>query len=134
MSGVAETSILTSAIALIRYKLNARRSRQKLLDDISSPIGQIITMEEVSWHDKIQDCWIIIYDRVYDVTDFLDQHPGGADLLLEYAGRDASVAFRGSGHSQDSLQMLTKYYVGDLPIEERIFRKANGYQLSDMPL
>lgn len=32
-----------------------------------------ITLEEVSWHDHAKDCWIIIYDRVYDVTDFLEE-------------------------------------------------------------
>lgn len=30
-----------------------------------------IDLEEVSNHDSIDDCWIIIYDRVYDVTNFL---------------------------------------------------------------
>jgi hypothetical protein len=31
----------------------------------------IISMDQVSWHDHCSDCWIVIYDRVYDVTDFL---------------------------------------------------------------
>lgn len=34
---------------------------------------RIITLEEVSWHDTPKDCWIVVYDRVYDVTDFLDE-------------------------------------------------------------
>lgn len=33
---------------------------------------QIITLEEVSDHDNSNDCWIIIYDRVYDITKFSD--------------------------------------------------------------
>jgi len=32
-----------------------------------------ITLEEVSEHDSREDCWIVIYDRVYDVTSFLDR-------------------------------------------------------------
>lgn len=32
-----------------------------------------ITLDEVSWHDTPGDCWIIVYDRVYDITDFLDE-------------------------------------------------------------
>lgn len=32
---------------------------------------KIYTLEEVSWHDTPDDCWIVIYDRVYDITDFL---------------------------------------------------------------
>lgn len=34
---------------------------------------RIITMEEVSWHEEPNDCWVIIFDRVYDVTDFLHE-------------------------------------------------------------
>lgn len=34
---------------------------------------KFITMEEVSWHDEPNDCWIIIFDKVYDVTGFLDE-------------------------------------------------------------
>lgn len=39
----------------------------------SSPEERIILLKEVSVHDHAKDCWIIIYDRVYDVTDFLDE-------------------------------------------------------------
>lgn len=37
------------------------------------PLGKIITLEEVSWHDNYDDCWVVIYDRVYDITDFFDE-------------------------------------------------------------
>lgn len=39
----------------------------------TDPEERQITMEEVSWHDNAGDCWIIIYDKVYDITDFLDE-------------------------------------------------------------
>lgn len=32
-----------------------------------------ISLDQVSWHDNYKDCWIVIYDRVYDVTPFLDE-------------------------------------------------------------
>lgn len=38
-----------------------------------SPGERIITLEEVSSHDTNKDCWVVIYDRVYDVTDFLEE-------------------------------------------------------------
>lgn len=34
---------------------------------------RIISIEEVSWHDEPNDCWLIIFDKVYDVTNFLDE-------------------------------------------------------------
>ncbi|XP_018574981.1 cytochrome b5-like [Anoplophora glabripennis] len=91
------------------------------------------SLEEVSWHDTLGDCWIIIYDRIYDVTDFLQEHPGGADILLDYAGRDATVAFRGSGHSSHAIRTLERFCIGELPLAERIFRKPCGFRLSDLP-
>lgn len=40
---------------------------------VSSPAERTITLSEVAWHDSYSDCWVIIYDRVYDITDFLDE-------------------------------------------------------------
>ncbi|KAF5338853.1 hypothetical protein D9758_015577 [Tetrapyrgos nigripes] len=48
-------------------------------------------------------CWIIINNHVYDVTVYLGQHPGGAAIILKYAGRDATLAFEPI-HPQDTLE------------------------------
>ena len=42
------------------------------------------------------------------------QHPGGADIILEYAGGEASAAFWDKGHSPDAHRMLDDYYIGEL--------------------
>jgi cytochrome-b5 reductase len=47
-----------------------------------------ITAAQVSSHSKNNDCWIIIHGKVYDVTKFLQDHPGGEDVLLDLAGSD----------------------------------------------
>lgn len=52
---------------------------------------------------------------------FLLEHPGGEDVILEHAGRDATIAFRGVGHSVLALQALDEYLVGILPNNERIY-------------
>ena len=46
------------------------------------------TLEEVAEHNKPDDCWVIINDRVLDVTKFLEDHPGGDEKILEHAGFD----------------------------------------------
>jgi cytochrome b involved in lipid metabolism len=46
----------------------------------------LITAAQVSTHSKNNDCWIIIHGKVYDVTKFLQDHPGGEEVLLELAG------------------------------------------------
>lgn len=47
---------------------------------------------------------IIIDGLVYDVTSFLEEHPGGADILKSLAGRDASQQFKDIGHSVTAFQ------------------------------
>ncbi|KAA0199140.1 hypothetical protein HAZT_HAZT000066 [Hyalella azteca] len=79
------------------------------------------SLNEVAQHDMMHDCWIVLYDKVYDVTDFLFEHPGGEELMMEHAGRDGTIAFRGVGHSKAALRSLQRYLIGELPSSERIF-------------
>ena len=51
------------------------------------------TREEVAKHKKSTDCWVVVHGQVYDVTNWLARHPGGARLLMHYAGEDATVSF-----------------------------------------
>ncbi|KAF8642316.1 hypothetical protein AX16_009586 [Volvariella volvacea WC 439] len=61
------------------------------------------TLEQVALHNSQSSCWVIIQDQVYDVTEFLSDHPGGADVILKYAGRDATKVYEPI-HPQDALQ------------------------------
>jgi cytochrome b5 len=64
---------------------------------------------------------------------FIFQHPGGKDILMEYAGQDASTAFRSSGHSRNTAKTLDRFLVGELPMHERMYRRPGGMRLSDIP-
>merc|ERR1711939_524066 len=55
--------------------------------------GPSITKEEVAKHNNKQSCWVILHDRVLDVTDFLKDHPGGELAILTFAGKDATEEF-----------------------------------------
>ena len=74
----------------------------------------LYTAEQVAQHDNMQSCWIIINDIVYDVTNFLWEHPGGAETILEWAGADATEAFESIGHSSGARLMLADYAIGRL--------------------
>lgn len=50
-------------------------------------------MAEISKHDKEDDCWIVLYDEVYNLTSFLKDHPGGKESILLYGGKDATEQF-----------------------------------------
>ncbi|XP_071176086.1 cytochrome b5-like [Mytilus edulis] len=88
---------------------------------IISPTTEVVnvqtskyTLTEVADHQDMTSCWIIIENKVYDVTKFLFEHPGGYDILLEHAGRDATCAFEDVGHSRDAIQILQDYCIGDV--------------------
>ncbi|XP_022671171.1 cytochrome b5-like [Varroa jacobsoni] len=70
--------------------------------------------EKVREHASPSDCWIIINQLVYDVTDFLDKHAGGTEILWEHLGYDATLAFIQSGHSGAAYKMLAKFLIGRL--------------------
>ncbi|CDQ64750.1 cytochrome b5 isoform X1 [Oncorhynchus mykiss] len=77
------------------------------------------TLEEVKTHNKRTDAWLIIHDKVYNITSFLAEHPGGEDVLMAQAGTDATVSFEDVGHSKDARAMLIKYYIGELQMDDR---------------
>lgn len=90
---------------------------------------RLISLDEIAWHDTPDDCWFAIYDYVYDCTSFIRDHPGGDDVLLDYAGRDATLAFIGAGHSKFAQKILERYLIGELPPNERLFRIAGGVKV-----
>merc|ERR1712232_561157 len=63
--------------------------------------------EEVANHNRQEDCWVILNDYAYDVTRFLNKHPGGRAIIMKYAGKDASRAFNPL-HRKDIVNVLPK--------------------------
>merc|ERR1712216_534618 len=55
--------------------------------------GKSFTKEDVATHNSKSSCWVILHDRVLDVTDFLKDHPGGELAILTFAGKDATEEF-----------------------------------------
>jgi cytochrome b5 len=80
---------------------------------ISSKLKQY-TLKEVASHCTIESCWMVVFDKVYDLTDFIEYHPGGYEICMEYAGTDATNAFNEKPHTIDAVDMLEKYLIGEL--------------------
>jgi cytochrome b involved in lipid metabolism len=51
------------------------------------------TMEEVQKHNSRESCWTVVRGDVYDLTKWIDKHPGGADKILKLCGKDGTRAF-----------------------------------------
>ncbi|KAJ2874340.1 hypothetical protein GGH93_002468 [Coemansia aciculifera] len=75
------------------------------------------TGEQIQQHATREDIWIVVHGKVYDVTKFLDEHPGGEEVILEHAGIDATEAFEDIGHSDDARDLLKDYFIGDLEVD-----------------
>lgn len=78
----------------------------------------VYTLKQVSAHSTPSDLWVVIYNKVYDITEFVKDHPGGGEVLFDCGGADATEAFEDVGHSQDALDMLGPYLKGSLPPKE----------------
>jgi cytochrome b5 len=77
-------------------------------------MNEIYSLREVAQHDNNRDCWIIINSNIYDVTEFLNDHPAGQDVTLNYAGGDATESFLEIGHSRSAIELLEKFKIGKI--------------------
>lgn len=74
---------------------------------------QEYTVAEVAKHNREDDAWLIIEDRVYNITDYVELHPGG-DKILRNAGGDATEGFFGPQHPTHVFETVKKFQIGTL--------------------
>jgi cytochrome b involved in lipid metabolism len=88
-------------------------------------MSKIINLEELKEHRNSQSLWLAIHDQVYDVTQFIEEHPGGEEVLLEQGGGYATEAFEDVGHSTDARELMKKYHIGKLAESSTENKKSN---------
>ena len=76
---------------------------------------QTYTMADVATHSNESDCWLVIENKVYDVTSFIPNHPGGKEIL-KGCGKDATALFQGEREHQENnaSTYLPTYMIGSL--------------------
>ncbi|KAG2060213.1 cytochrome b5 [Suillus hirtellus] len=87
-------------------------------------MAKVVTYEELKAHSTKDDLYVLIHGEVYDVTKFIDEHPGGDDVILAEAGKDATQAFEDVGHSDEARDLLPPLLVGS-------FEKDGALKISD---
>ncbi|BGP43104.1 fatty acid alpha-hydroxylase [Rhodotorula kratochvilovae] len=104
----------------------------------ASKRSRIYLREDVARHNKAGDCWVVCNDKIYDVSHFVDDHPGGDDLILAWAGKDVTAIMDDPAehsHSDSAYVLLDEYLVGRLGSEECItnpdFEFTDGWKPSD---
>mmetsp|Transcript_22112 Transcript_22112/g.43523 ORF Transcript_22112/g.43523 Transcript_22112/m.43523 type:complete len:141 (+) Transcript_22112:30-452(+) len=75
---------------------------------------KMFSREEVSKHNTEEDLYIIIQGKVYSVAKYLDNHPGGPEIIADVAGQDATDEFLDTGHTAEAREELKKYYIGEV--------------------
>ncbi|RUS16147.1 cytochrome b5-like heme/steroid binding domain-containing protein [Endogone sp. FLAS-F59071] len=73
-----------------------------------------LTLADVAEHNSKKSIYLVVYDKVYDVSKFIDEHPGGEEVLLDEGGKDATEAFEDVGHSEEAREVLKTLYIADL--------------------
>uniref|UniRef100_A0A8C9AC39 Cytochrome b5 n=1 Tax=Prolemur simus TaxID=1328070 RepID=A0A8C9AC39_PROSS len=77
------------------------------------------TLEEIQKHNHSKSTWLILHHKVYDLTKFLEEHPGGEEVLREQAGGDATENFEDVGHSTDARELSKTYIIGEVHPDDR---------------
>ena len=73
------------------------------------------TVADVATHNSASDCYTIVGDKVYGLTDWINKHPGGADAIIGLCGIDGTAPFtKQHGTFDKAKQALASYLVGDL--------------------
>ena len=81
--------------------------------------GIVLSSVEVARHTAENDCWVIINNKVYNLSGYATAHPGGTQNITSYCGKEATIAFgtkggQGDPHSSTAQGLLASFYLGDL--------------------
>jgi cytochrome b involved in lipid metabolism len=74
-------------------------------------------INDIKKHNSIEKgVWTIIYNKVYDITKWVPEHPGGIAKIMQIAGKDGTDLFMNNPFHKgtDAKKILEKYYIGDI--------------------
>lgn len=75
--------------------------------------GPPILLSEIANHGTTEDCWMAFHGQVYDMTEYAPKHPGGARIVYDSCGTDATSAYS-NFHGESLLRSVSYAYVGYL--------------------
>jgi len=111
--------VLLIAVVLLFTLLGAAPDRpRKQKQQAAAVAGQqrVFTAAEVARHNTAADLWIILDGKVYDVTSYVEEHPGG-EAILRNAGRDSTKGFHGPQHPGRVFDIIEDFCIGALAPE-----------------
>ena len=102
-------------IVTVAVSYNNKKSDENTVGSQSpAPQTPSYTLAQVQAHTDASSCWTIIRDNVYDLTPWINQHPGGAENILKLCGKDGTAAFTGKHGGQEKQEnTLAGFKIGD---------------------
>ena len=97
-----------------------------------APPAKTFTREEVREHTSDDSLWCVIDNTVYDLTEFIDAHPGGETVLQQVAGQDATSAFYNL-HRHEVLSKYSDLAIGTIKGESPQVITPQAGDLSPVP-
>jgi len=98
---------------------------------------KLVTLEELRKNNNKDSLWVLIHGKVYNVTKFIDEHPGGDEVVMAEANGDATEAFEDVGHSDEARELLPGMLVGefdtssgDLKLYDAAAKAASGVSVT----
>lgn len=81
----------------------------------TAPAANMFSMADIAKHATQGDCWAAVGSGVYDLTTWVDRHPGGPNAIVGLCGTDATAAFtRQHGNSRSAQRVLVLLQIGNL--------------------
>ncbi|SPO20681.1 related to L-lactate dehydrogenase (cytochrome b2) [Ustilago trichophora] len=100
VAGLVGLALLASALPTRNVHNEQARSPPKKVSPAaaSDPAGKLISMDTVAQYNKLpseggKGLWVVIKGEVYDLTEFVDDHPGGRNIILKNAGKDVTEIY-----------------------------------------
>uniref|UniRef100_A0A7S2WM80 cytochrome-b5 reductase n=1 Tax=Mucochytrium quahogii TaxID=96639 RepID=A0A7S2WM80_9STRA len=96
---------------------STRGASQKTIRPRNVHAKRRFTIEQLAEKREQGECWIAIHGKVYDITEFLEEHPGGSEIITDIDLDDfetINFEFDDAEHSEEALEDLEEFYRGKL--------------------
>jgi len=115
---------MSSSPGADHYNLRKRVATPK--KDTSASGVRIIGWEELEQHNTDKSCWIAIEDKVYDVTEWIPNHPGGKSAILQVGGREVTDLIKAYHVDACWRLRVKKMYIGDFDEKSCKYKKEGN--------
>ncbi|MGB2580488.1 MAG: cytochrome b5-like heme/steroid binding domain-containing protein [Minisyncoccia bacterium] len=112
-SSSEKTVIYTTKPVTTERVVVTEKPIEQVVTESSKPVSEKkFTTTGVAKHSSENDCWVIINEKVYDLTAYIPMHPGGQSEIINRCGGDATIPFnRERKHSNAGVQAELAYYM-----------------------